>query len=70
MAGIRGRLRWIRAAINDLKYYRNWADEIRTLSGAMKHIETKAQMIRLAEDYEKLAERAAQRANGEVPADR
>jgi hypothetical protein len=31
----------------------------------MKNIETKAQMVRLALDYEKLAERAAQRANGE-----
>jgi hypothetical protein len=53
---------------NDPKYYRNWAEEIRTLSGAMKGAETRAQMIRLAEDYDRLAERAAQRANGEVPA--
>jgi hypothetical protein len=51
--------------IDDPAYYRNWAEEIRTLSGAMKNIETKAQMARLALDYEKLAERAAQRANGE-----
>jgi hypothetical protein len=31
----------------------------------MKNVETQAQMARLAEDYDKLAERAAQRANGE-----
>jgi hypothetical protein len=52
--------------INDPAYYRNWAEEIRALKGPMKNIETQAMMDRLADDYDKLAERAAQRANGQV----
>jgi hypothetical protein len=63
-------LRWERSGgfeINDPDYYRNWAIEIRALAGAMKHIETQAKTMRLAEDYDKLAERAELRSNGDVP---
>jgi hypothetical protein len=43
------------------------AAEMRVLSTMMDHVETQAIMIRLADDYDKLGERAEKRANGQVP---
>jgi hypothetical protein len=50
--------------INDPKHWRDRAAEMRVLADTMKDAETIAIMHRLAADYDKLAERAAQRRNG------
>jgi hypothetical protein len=47
--------------INDPKHWRDRAAEMRALADTMKDAETIATMQRLADDYDKLAERAAQR---------
>jgi len=43
--------------VNDVKHWRDRAAEMRILT-TMKDIETQAIMIRLADDYDKLADRA------------
>jgi hypothetical protein len=48
-------------SINDPKHWRDRAAEMRALAKMMKDAETIEIMNRLAEDYEKLADRAAQR---------
>jgi hypothetical protein len=53
--------------INDPKHWRDRAGEMRALADTMKDAETIAIMNRLADDYDRLAERAAARANGGVP---
>ena len=53
--------------VNDVKHYRDRATEMRVLAAMMEGPDTRGIMIRLAEDYDKLAEHAAQRSNGEVP---
>jgi hypothetical protein len=50
------------------KHWRDRAAEMLALSTVMKNDETRAIMVRLASDYDKLAERAEQRSNGERPA--
>jgi hypothetical protein len=54
--------------VNDVKHWRDRAAEMRVLSTMMSDIETQAIMVRLADDYDKLADRAEVRANGERPA--
>jgi hypothetical protein len=54
--------------INDPKHWQDRACEMRALAEQMKEAETKEIMLRLAADYDKLAERATQRANGINPA--
>jgi hypothetical protein len=52
------------SSIHDGKHWRGRAEEMRALADLMHHAETKAKVIKLAEDYEKLAtkaERAAQK---------
>lgn len=49
---------------NDPAHWRDRAEELRRAAEAMAGCETKATMLRLAEDYDKLAERAEIRANG------
>jgi hypothetical protein len=47
--------------INDPEHWRDRATAMRALAITMKDAETAAIMNRLADDYDKLAERAAQR---------
>jgi hypothetical protein len=47
--------------INDPKHWRDRAAEMRALADTMKDAQTIAIMNRLADDYDKLADRAAQR---------
>jgi hypothetical protein len=48
-------------------HWRDRAAEMRVLSSTTKDIEAQAAMVRLADVYDKLADRAELRANGEVP---
>jgi hypothetical protein len=54
--------------VNDSKHWRDRAAEMRVLSTMMKDTDTQAIMVRLADDYDKLADRADLRANSERPA--
>jgi hypothetical protein len=49
-------------SINDPKHWYERAAEMRALAEEMREIETGATMLKLADDYDKLADRAAQRA--------
>jgi hypothetical protein len=49
------------ASINDSKHWSDRADEMRALSDAMKNVEATAIMLRLADDYDKLADQATER---------
>jgi hypothetical protein len=48
--------------LNDPKYWRERAEETRAVAVQMMDAHTKAAMLTIAHDYEKLAERAEQRA--------
>jgi hypothetical protein len=50
---------------NDPKHWRNRAEEARAIAVEMRDAHTKATMLTIAQDYEKLAERAEQRAKAE-----
>ncbi len=49
--------------VDDPKHWRDRAAQMRVLATAMKDLDTMAIMFRLADDYEKLAERAEKRAS-------
>jgi hypothetical protein len=51
--------------VNDPKHWRDRAAAMRALANTMKDAETIAIMNRLADDYDKLAERAAVRSKGD-----
>jgi hypothetical protein len=53
-----------RNTINDPKHWRDRAAEMRALAATMKDAETIAVMYRLADDYDRLAERADVRSDG------
>jgi hypothetical protein len=53
--------------INNPKHWHDRAAAMRVLSGTAADVETRTIMLRLADDYDKLADRAARRAGGEVP---
>ena len=53
--------------INDPEHWRNRAEEARTSAEQMNDEASKQTMLRIAADYEKLAERAALRAQGGSP---
>jgi hypothetical protein len=50
--------------INDPAHWRHRAEEMRTLAEGMSSNETRQIMMRIAADYERLAERAEQRGKG------
>ena len=51
--------------INDPKHWRERAEEARVHAEQMNDPESKKAVLRIAEDYEKLAKRAEQRIRGE-----
>jgi hypothetical protein len=53
--------------INDAKHWRDRAAEMRVLSGEMKDFEAQTLMLKLANDYDKLADRAEERAKRDAP---
>ena len=55
--------------VNDYKHWRDRAAEMRALSDMMKDPEAVTIMLRLADDYDRLAERADVRSNRGVPPD-
>jgi hypothetical protein len=52
---------------NDPEHWRNRAEEARALADQMSDEASKQTMLRIAADYERLAERAALRAQGASP---
>jgi hypothetical protein len=50
--------------VNDPKHWYDRAAEVRALSNTMKGEEAAALMLRLANDYDKLGDRAAERKDG------
>jgi pectin methylesterase-like acyl-CoA thioesterase len=46
------------ASYNDAKHWRDRASEMRALSANIKDVDTAAKMLRLADDYDNLADRA------------
>ena len=50
-------------SVNDPEHWRSRAAEMRALADTMKEPDTVAVMNRLADDYDKLADRAKRRSN-------
>ncbi len=56
-----------RQSTNDAEHWRDRAAEMRALSAELKDFETRTLMLRLANDYDKLADRAEERAARDRP---
>ena len=52
---------------NNSEHWRERAEQMRFVAQAIADAKSKASMLRIAEDYEKLAERAEIRTNGGAP---
>jgi hypothetical protein len=50
--------------IDDPKHWRERAEEVRTLSDQMDYGESRRVLLRIAEDYDRLAEHAERRTTG------
>jgi hypothetical protein len=55
------------SSVNDFQHWRDRAAAMRALAIMSKDTEAREMMVRLAEDYDKLADRAQVRASGNVP---
>jgi hypothetical protein len=55
------------SSINDPQHWRDRAKEARALADQINDAEAKAAMLRIAEDYERLAKRAEARGLGHLP---
>jgi hypothetical protein len=55
------------SSINDPQHWRDRAKEARALADQINDAEAKAAMLRIAEDYERLAKRAEARGLGRLP---
>ena len=55
-------------AFNDALRWRKRAEEMRTLADDMKVDDTRNKMLRIARDYDFLAERAEEQTRGDEPA--
>jgi hypothetical protein len=53
--------------LNDARHWRDRAAEMRVLSTDMRDFEARTLMLKLANDYDKLADRAENRAARDVP---
>ena len=53
--------------LNDSKHWRDRAAEMRVLSTGMRDFEARTLMVKLANDYDKLADRAEDRAARDAP---
>src|SRR5262249_16167970 len=67
LAGKDGRNKLPATHINDARHWRDRAAEMRALADWMKDVDAAAMMLRLADDYDHLADRANKHANGERP---
>jgi hypothetical protein len=56
-----------RSSVNDFQHWRDRAAAMRALAIISKDAAAREIMVRLAEDYDKLADRAQVRASGNVP---